>query len=216
LDNFDNIILISLDIRIINPLLYFRLKHLKRKNIIKLFNIGLNYNYINNIDNTLLEFKKFIEGKSYISNIISKKKNLILLNDDKVIGNKYLEYIKIYLSKYTKLLESLSLSSNSTSIISNEFNLMNSINILNDTTYKNINNKNINYFINTNNILYNTNNNYSIYQGQYLTDMKLLSVFNILLPTVNHLEKIANFINFFGYIQNINLIMFPPKKARSD
>jgi hypothetical protein len=172
------------------------------------------------MDNTLLEFKKLIEGRSYISNIITKKKNLIIFNDDKVIGNKYLENIKVYITKYTENLESLSFRSDSTSIISNEFNLMNSINSFKDITYKSkdiyLNNEHINYFINTNNILYNSNDTYSIYQGQYLTDMKLLKVFNILLPTVNQLEKIANFINFFGYIQNINLIMFPPKKARSD
>lgn len=219
LDNFDNVILINFNMRVINPLLYFRLKNLKRKNIIKIFNIGINYNYINNLDNTILEFKKLIEGKSYMSNIMTKKNNLIIFNDDQVILNTYLENIKVYLLKYTTMLESLSFRLNSTGIIVNEFNLINSIHRINDISYKSMlknNNYNINYFLNTNNFIYNMNNTYSIYQGQYLTDMKLLSVFNILLPSVNQLEKIANFINFFGYIQNINLIMFPPKQARSD
>jgi hypothetical protein len=140
--------------------------------------------------------------------------------DSKIIGINFFDNIREHLSLYfSNSLEWLSLSLNTTDLILNEFNIINNINNLNDITYNkyNINtSNNINYFINTNNIKYNINDNYSIYQGQYLSNMKLLDVFNILLPSVNQLEKVSNFINFFGYIQNSNVIIFPPNNVRSD
>jgi NADH-quinone oxidoreductase subunit G len=214
LEDFNNILLVGLNLRIENPLLHLKLKNMQRKNIFKIFNIGLNYNYSLNTNNSSRELKRLIEGKSYFCNILQKGKGLILINN-----NLKLPDLDSYLSRYLKNFFYININNNTTSLITNEFNLINSINNFNDFSFKNnIKNfkGNINYFINTDNLIYNNLDNYSIYQGQYLNDINLLKYFNILLPSVNYLEKNANYINFFGYVQNINFVIFPPKKARSD
>jgi predicted molibdopterin-dependent oxidoreductase YjgC len=214
IEDYNNILLIGLNLRIENPLLYLKLKNLQRKNILKLFNIGLNYNYSLNLNNSMIELKKLLEGRSYLCNILQKGKALVLIN-----YNLNYQNLNFYLSKYLSNFYFMNINNSTTKIISNEFNLDNCINNFNDITYINtIKNfiNNINYFINTDNILYNNMNNFSIYQGQYLNDINSLKYFDILLPSVNYLEKNSNYINFFGYVQNINFVIFPPKKARTD
>jgi hypothetical protein len=101
MDKVKNIILVSLNIRIINPLLYFRLKNLERRNRIKIYNIGLNFNYIYNINNNNLEFKYILDGRSIITNIMSKDNNLIIMNEDsKIIGINFFDNIREHLSLY--------------------------------------------------------------------------------------------------------------------
>jgi Molybdopterin oxidoreductase len=222
-----NILLIGINLRIQNPLLYIRLKNLNRKNVIKLYNIGLNYNYSLNFSNTRLELKKFIEGRSFINNIFSKSdRNLILINNNLFNEKFSIDHLRFFFNKYLSYnnykLYALNISIHN--IIFNEFNLTNSINNFKDETYqlKKVSmNKDIKYFINTDNLLHNKFDNsfLSIYQGQYTSNIPLVEIkkLDYILPTINSLEKDSIYINFFGYVQKVRFFKEVDKQgARSD
>jgi NADH-quinone oxidoreductase chain G len=227
LKNYKNILLIGLNLRIDNPILNYKLKYLSDKNITKIFNIGSNFNlnyFSYNYGNNLKEFYKFINGKSYLNNIFLKKNilNLIIIglnfiNNCKLLNFNFI-YFKNYLLKYINLNISI-IDNNSVNILSNEFNLTNNINNFNNFSYKNKKESGeIIYILNSDNfnINYSNINNFLIYQGHNLNEYKFLNKFNVILPSVNFLEKNAFYVNFFGLIQNTNFILYPPKNSRVD
>lgn len=134
-------------------------------------------------------------------------KNIFLLN-----------IVKNYISKITKI---FSLTSNLTSINIQELNIFNSINNFFDKTYKRYKKHNIrgfvSYFINSDVCTFKTFRFLSIYQGNFLVGSnEFLDKFNFLFPTANYVEKTANYINYFGYMQPSKFILFPHKSIRSD
>jgi hypothetical protein len=200
---------------------------LNRKNLIKLYNIGLNYNYGLNFSNCVgLELKKILEGKSYINNIFFKNNNnLILVNNNIFKHNCSIDSLSSFFNKYIGYnhYKLFAINISVTNLILKEFNLISSINNFRDQTYK-ANKKvitDIDYYINTDRFIYNkfNNNLLSIYQGQYSSNLLLSEInnFNYVLPTVNLFEKNSIYINFFGYTQKVKFFKEIDKQGpRSD
>lgn len=225
LKNYDNIILVSLNLRIENPILNYKLKYLSDKNILNILNIGSNFNinyFSYNFNNNIKEFYNFIEGKSYINNILMKtENNLLILSSDFLENLKFSNFNLVYLKKYLDKFLNLKISihnNNNVNILENEFNLLNNINNFNDYSYKNFNNNNeIIYVLNSDNLnLKKKKKDFLIYQGHSLNEHKFLNKFDIILPSVNFLEKNSLYVNFFGMLQNTNFILYPPKNSRVD
>jgi hypothetical protein len=216
-NKIDNVLLIGLNLRINNPLLYERLKNLHRKNYIKLYNIGLNFNYGLNFNNSRSELKFFLEGRSFLNNLFLKNHNNLILIDNNLFNEKFnINNIKFFFNKYIgyKNYNLFALNILSTNLLIKEFNLIDSINNFKDKDYKFSNklnierNRSINYFINTDKFYLNkfySKNLINIYQGQYSSNLLLPQIDKIdyLLPTVNIFEKNSIYINFFGYIQKV-------------
>lgn len=215
---FNNLILFGLNLRIESPILNYKIKYLVNKNLLKVFNIEsfYNNNYFNySFDNK--EFLKIIEGKSFLNNLFLKKKskNLIILNNN---YNFSCINLKNYLNKYNNFSVSI-LNKMSVNILSSEFNLLFSINNFNDISFfSKYKNDEILFFLNDDNINIKIKKmqNFLIYQGHNLNNYNFLKIFNIILPSVNFLEKNSTNVNFFGLIQNTNFIIYPPKHSRVD
>ena len=220
LDSFKNILFVGINIRFENPLLNVRIKLLSDKNKLNIFNLGysFSYNYITyNLGNKVYDFLKFLEGRSILNNLfLNNGKTLIIFGKSWLnILNNSIAFINI-LNKFK--IEFTFLNNNITEIMSCDFNLENSVNNFNDLSLSNYINteKNIVYALNTGFCFFNDLSVFSVYQGHYNLSKKLFDNFNILLPTVNYLEKNSTYINFFGLIQKTKFILFPSKNSRSD
>jgi len=223
--DYDNIILVDANIRLSNPLLNLRIKNFcKIKN--RVFSIGSSFysNFlIYNYGTTLKELLLLFKGQSDLSLLLKNKKNLIIINESSILTNNLLlNWINIIktLKKYINIDIFLFNPDNSNISLFKEININSFISKFNDKSLMNIKNKNnkeIFYFLNTNKKSINNNNvtNYFIYQGSNYNISKNLN-YNLLLPSVNHLEKNSNYVNFLGYYQRSKFILYPPKNSRSD
>jgi NADH-quinone oxidoreductase chain G len=222
--DYDNIILVDSNIRLSNPLLNLRIKNFcKIKNHV--FSIGssfysnfLIYNYGTNLKELWLLFK----GQSDLNLLLKNNKNLIIINESSILHNNLLlNWIMLLknIKKYIDIDMFLFNSNNSDISLFKEINISSFISKFNDKSLiqTTVNNKEIYYFLNTNQkILNNKNNlNYFIYQGSNYNISKKIK-FNLLLPSVNHLEKNSHYVNFLGYYQRSKFILYPPKNSRSD
>ena len=193
LNEFKNIILININIRLEYPLLNIKLKRFKDLKLLNIYNIGTSYNqnYKNiNYSSNLLEVKKFIEGKSLLNNIVLKaSKNLILLNDNTLFNFLIttLKNLNLESSINIGFLNNLNIN-----IIANELNLFNSLVKFNDYSFKKMIYKENNILYNLNNYNYNYLNyncDYNIFQGCYLPILKEINNYDLLLPSITHYEK---------------------------
>ena len=115
-------------------------------------------------------------------------------------------------------------SNNSDVSLYKEINISSFISKFNDKSLSKLtnikelkNNNEVFYFLNTNQkfIDNRTDSNFFIYQGSNYNMSKKIN-FNLLLPSVNHLEKNSHYVNFLGYYQRSKFILYPPKNSRSD
>ena len=225
---YDNIILVDSNIRLSNPLLNLKIKNFsKRKNHI--FSIGSSFysNFlIYNYGTNLKELYLLLKGQSDLNLILKNKKNLLIINESSIMHTNWLlNSIKLFknLKKYISLDFFFYNNLNSNTSLFKEINISNNlISKFNDKTLKPfiLNKNNIFYFLNTNQkfIVNNYNkgtSNYYIYQGSNF-NISNKSYYNLLLPSVNHLEKNSNYVNFLGYYQQSKFILYPPKNSRSD
>lgn len=222
--NYDNIILVDSNLRLSNPLLNLKVKNFcKLKNHV--FSIGssfysnfLIYNYGTDLKELWLLFK----GQSDLNLLLRNKKNLIIINESTLLDNNLLlNWIALLknIKKYINVeIFSFNVNNSDTSLFK-EINISSSISKFNDKSLLKLkkNNKEIFYFLNTNQKFINNkeNSNYLIYQGSNYNMFKKIN-FNLLLPSVNHLEKNSHYVNFLGYYQRSKFILYPPKNSRSD
>lgn len=224
LNIFKNILLVGLNLRMENPLLNIRLKFFSDKNLLNIFSIGCFFNnnyFLYNLSNSLKELINFFEGKSPINSIFFNSVNNLI-----IFGQSFLNIYKnnfncaFLLNFFKNKIQITNLFFNLTNIISFDFNLLNSINNINDKTFSLLSKKpsEVLYALNSDFFFFNYKNNlnFFIYQGHHNMKNNLSKNFNILLPTVTFLEKNNFYLNFFGLVQKTKIILFPPKKSRSD
>jgi hypothetical protein len=119
------------------------------------------------------------------------------------------------------------LNSDTTSLLSKDFNLFNSTNFFDDDSFRNLNcysyKKSLFYLLNVDNFNFFSKNydnflkkDQIIFQNMYDAPKSLKDKVNFFLPAANFVEKNATYINFFGMIQKVKFIIFPFKNVRSD
>jgi hypothetical protein len=210
-----------------NPLLNIRLKLFSDKNLMKVFNIGSSFNhnyFIYNFSNNVYELIKIFEGKSLFNNIMCNSEKSLILFGQNFLNNHKSNFLNLNFFKYFKDKLNISFMNNNVSnIISQDYNLENSINNFEDLTLakepfsKDIKREVI-YAINIDSFFFSKKliKLECVYQGHHNLRNKISKNFNMLLPSVTFLEKNNSFINFFGLVQKTKFILFPPKEARSD
>lgn len=224
ISNYDNILLIDLNIRLSNPLLNLKIKNFA-KNKGNVFSIGSsvgnNFN-IHNYDTNFESFLNLFKGKSSLNFLLQNKKNLCLINN-KLFNNNFMNnwyYMKNFIRKFIDI-DFINYNPNPLqNNLFEEINLNNSLVKFNDisfkSTKKNLSNYDvnpINYFLNTNLSRNLISSSYNIYQGSNYFNIKK---FDFLLPSVNFLEKNGSYVNFLGYYQKTKFILYPPKNSRND
>lgn len=235
LNSFNSIFLFNTNLRLENPLLNLRLKKLVDKNLIKVFSFGssFGYNFLSyNQGNSLKSFLKFIEGKNILNNFFVKsKKNLFVFNWN--FFNKLKNNFDFFFFKMGNLsflgdnIHFAVLNSDTTSLLSKDFNLFNSTNFFDDDSFRNLNcysyKKSLFYLLNVDNFNFFSKNydnflkkDQIIFQNMYDAPKSLKDKVNFFLPAANFVEKNATYINFFGMIQKVKFIIFPFKNVRSD
>ena len=131
-----------------------------------------------------------------------------------------------YLPFLQKKFQYTVLSYDSTSLLLNDFNLVNSVNSFNDESFKNfdscslkgnlfflLNADNFNCFYKDHNFL---KDNTVVFQSIYNASEQMKEKINFFLPSALFIEKNATYINFFGLIQKVKFILFSFKNVRSD
>ena len=226
--DYDNIILIDSNIRLSNPLLNLRIKNFSKiKNHV--FSIGSSFysNFlIYNYGTSLKEFYLLFKGQSDLNLLLRNKKNLMIINETSILShNLLLNWIMLLknIKKYINLDIFFFNSNNSDISLSKEINISSFISKFNDKSLSRLNSinkyedkNNVFYFLNTNKKFVNKkDSNFFIYQGSNYNISKKIN-FDLLLPSVNHLEKNSHYVNFLGYYQKSKFILYPPKNSRSD
>jgi len=233
LNSFSSIFLFNTNLRLENPLLNLRIKKLVDKSLIKVFSFGssFGYNFLTyNQGASVKNFLNFIEGKSVLSALFMKsKKNLFVFNWNFFLNLKNnFEFIfnSEYLSFLSKKFQYTVLSYDSTSLLLNDFNLVNSVNSFNDESFNSFNSSglkgnlffllnadNFNFFYKNYNFL---KDNTVVFQSIYNANDHMKENINFFLPSAIFIEKNATYINFFGLIQRVKFILFSYKNVRSD
>lgn len=233
LNTFDCIFLFNTNLRLENPLLNLRLKKLVDKNLIKVFSFGSSFGYnflVYNTGNSTKNFLAFLEGKSILNNFFCKSnKNLFVFNLTffNQLQNRFNFLVfKNYNLNFLKNLHFTVLSYDTSSLLSFDFNLENSINAFDDCSFKlnKVSNstKNLFYLLNIDSFnfflkdLKMFENNFVIFQNMYNPKEFLKNKINFFLPATHFIEKNSTYINFFGLIQKVKFILFPFKNVRSD
>jgi NADH-quinone oxidoreductase chain G len=142
--NSSLIVLFINNLRVENPILNMKLKKLVKVRDLKIFTLGNNFNYNFfhfNLGNSLKIFKNISEGKNFLSNLIIKNIHPIYF----LFDYKFLNYFfnsdgVFFLFNFFKKFNIYSyvLNFSSTNLLSNEFNLKNTINSFNDLSFKKI------------------------------------------------------------------------------
>nr|YP_009308407.1 NADH dehydrogenase 11 [Paramoeba pemaquidensis]AOS85545.1 NADH dehydrogenase 11 [Paramoeba pemaquidensis] len=223
---YDNIVLVDSNIRLSNPLLNLRIKNFcKIKNHV--FTIGSSFysNFlVHNYGSNLKELWLLFKGQSELNLILKNKKNLLIINESSIMSdNLSLNFIMLLknIKKYIDLDFFFFNNTNSDISLFKEINISGgAVSKFNDKTFKPLEqiSNNIFYFLNTSQkFIFNKGglSNYFIYQGSNY-NISNKSYYNLLLPSVNHLEKNSSYVNFLGYYQRSKFILYPPKNSRSD
>lgn len=234
LKSFDSIFLFNTNLRLENPLLNLRLKKLVDKNLIKVFSFGSSFGYnffVYNQSNTIKNFLYFIEGKSLLNNFFMKSnKNLFVFNwsffNNLKNNFNFLFFKKSNLSFLKDKISFTVLNNDSSSLVSYDFNSLNSINSFDDISYKDfsqnslkkdilylLNVENFNFFLKNLSFL---DNKHVIFQNMYNATESLKNKIDFFLPSTHFVEKNSTYVNFFGLIQKVKFILFPFKNVRSD
>jgi NADH-quinone oxidoreductase chain G len=234
LDNFNSIFLFNTNLRLENPLLNLRLKKLSDKNLIKVFSFGSSFGYnffVYNQGNTVKSFLSFIEGKNILNNFFMKSKKVLFIFNWSFF-NKIRDNFNFFFFKNSGLfflkdkVHFTVLNNDVSSLISYDFNVINSINSFDDNSYKSFNQnflkKEIIYLLNVENFNFFFknfsffDNKYVIFQNIYNASDSLKKKIDFFLPSTHFVEKNSTYVNFFGLIQKVKFILFPFKNVRSD
>jgi len=212
----DFCIIIGVNIRFEFPLLSIRLRKIQNKKKLIIIVIGNNYDFnldVNIIGNGSLNFLKFLEGRlNFCSLFLYSNKPLLLIGDciinnlscNDIFGNIYT------LLKHTNILTKFWNGINFSSIGSTDIGFLElGINI-----YKKNRDFNLLYLINSDELELKKKKSYVIYQGHHGDSM--VNDANIILPSVNFIEKEGLYANIEGRIQKGRFVMVPKGDMRID
>ena len=234
LQKFNSVFLFNTNLRLENPLLNLRLKKLVDKNLIKIFSFGssFGYNFFSyNQGNSSKKFLKFIEGKSILNNFFMKSNNNLFIFNwnffDKIKNNfNFLTFKDTHLFFLKNKINFCILSNDTTSLLAYDFNLINSNNSFNDTSFKQVKEtsikQNLFYLLNVDNFNFFFKNypffnkDHIVFQNMYNPSDLIRKKIHFFLPSAHFVEKNSTYVNFFGLIQKVKFIIFPFKNVRSD
>jgi NADH-quinone oxidoreductase chain G len=226
LEDIDFCILIGFNPRLELPLLNTRLrKAVRNKNcFIILYGYANNLTYkFYNISNNIIDFFKFIEGKSVLCRKFLKIHNPILLKGnsllyridnlnfemlfDKIFTsfNKKFKIINNFINIYSGFINSFELgflSNKNICINKKKINVLFLLNVDENSLFK--------YLIKIKKQI----NSFLIYQGNIGNDISEIS--DVLFPSCNFIEQTSSFINIEGRLQYTKFIQYPTGLIRSD